>query len=1142
MWTRLGIISLSLSIAAYGQAGRATIQGTVTDGTGAVIAAAAVAVTQVETNTVTQTITSEAGFFTFPTLPVGTYEVRVEAKGFKKASRTGIALRVDDRATVDVALEVGELAETVEVSAQAVLVESSNATLGKVIENQRITSLPLNGRSALSLVVLTPSVRTSAESSSGFGDRGVLVSGFSVNGGPVGRNYITIDGASNVNNRSADVNVNPAVDAVEEFKVQSGTMSAEYGFTLGGVVNMVTKSGTNQFHGTAYEFLRNDKLDARNAFSVVKAPFRYNQYGGSIGGPVIKSKTFFFYNFEQWNFRRQYTIIGTTPTDEQLRGDLSRLADARGVAIPIYDPASTAARPGGGGFVRTPFAGNIIPTNQLDPVAQNILKFYPRPNRPPDNAFTNANNVLLNLGASKDARQMTAKGDHQFSEKNRFSIRYILWNHKDDNASTGTGYFPDKLPRARNDNYTNRNAVVSDTHFFSATKIHDFRFSVVRQHFPFVPASVGTNPASKLGLPASVPDTTLPGINFQGIPTLQNFPSGFGTIHGFLAFHTLQLQDSLTVIKGRHTMKFGVEFRKDLYNIAGCFSCAGSTSFTTRLTGNPQQLAGTGSGYASFLLGTASGASIDQNVGVSYRNASQAYYFQNDWKVSNRLTLNLGLRYDYQSIADERNGGISNFNPYVINTENGLPGRLEFAGLDFDKVQDPDRNDWAPRFGFAYDITGKAKTVIRGGFGIFYPLMGTHRANEAFAALGYRGNTTTYVPPGGNLDLPAFRLREGFPFPVVAPIGNKIGPSAFQSQNQTHVERATRTPYSEQWTLSLQQALPKSMLLELGYSGNHGVKLDGTSYDLNQLDPQYLSLGQGLNESVANPFAGRVAGAFGGATITRRQLLRPFPYYGNIAINRPNLGNSIYHSWLVNVEKRYANGLSFLASFTFGKQISDTITGFGFAGSEQVNLNPQQNGKFDRRRERAIHSTDSAKRFVLSGLYELPFGPGKRFNPGNPVARRIVEGWQFNGILTFQDGLPLGITGANNQAADRPDSTGVSAKLPSSERDATRWFDTTQFVNPALFSFGNVPRLLPDVRGPGQNNLDLSLIKDTRLMERLRLQFRAESFNFFNHVNLLAPNTGFVPGADGRNVSANFGRITRSRDARVVQLGMKLIF
>lgn len=1145
MRVRFVLLGFALSLfagAASAQIDRASVSGTVTDATGAVVVGARITLKHVATGAVFETQTNDLGLYAAPALAVGAYEIAAELAGFKRGVRSGVVLRVADRAAVNFALELGDLVETVEVVGQAPLVESSNATVGKVLDNERIRNLPLNGRSALALVVLTPNVRSHSISPAGFGDRGVLVSAFSVNGGPAGRNYIAIDGANNINNRGADNNVNPAVDAIEEFKVESGTMSAEYGFTLGGVVNMVTKSGSNDFHGSVYEYLRNDALDARNTFAAVKAPFRYNQYGGSLGGPVIRNKTFFFFNFEQWNFRRQYTVLGTTPTAEQWRGDFSKLADARGTAIPIFDPDTTRERPGGGGFLRDPYPNNVIPTNRLDRVALNYAPFYPAPNRTPDNAFTNTNNVLLNLGALKDARQVTARGDHQFSDKNRFSVRYIFWQHLDDQGGTGEGYFPDTIGRVRNDDYRNINASVNDTHFFSSSLIHDFKFSVARQNFTFVPASVGTNPASGLGFPASVPDHTFPQVSFAGLPGIKTFPSGFGTIDGLLGFVTLQLQDNLTWIKGKHNLKFGVELRDNLYSLTGCFSCSGAISFNTRLTGNPQQLSGTGSGLASFLAGAAAGASVDSNVGVSYTAWSQAFFVQDDWKLHPRFTLNLGLRWDYQQWPVERHNGVTNFNINAINEENGLPGRLEFAGIDFGQtVHDPDYNDWNPRLGFAWDVTGKGKTVVRGGYGVYYSLQGTVRANR-FDAKGFRGNVTTYVPPGGNADLPAFRLQEGFPFPVQLPIGAAIGPSAFQSQNQTLLEAGTRTPYSQQYTLTVQQAVPGNMLLEVGYVGNSGTKLDSGSYDWNQLDPRFLELGAALNERVANPYAGLVAGAFGGATIQRRQLLRPFPYYNAINVGVPLLGSSIYHGYIVNLERRYGNGLALLASLTFGKLLSGNHESFGFAGSEQVNILGQQNGKFDRRAERAVHSTDSAKRFVLSGGYELPFGPGKRFQASNSVLSRLIEGWQINGILTLQDGLPVRVFGANNQAADRPNSTGVSAKLPASERTRARWFDTDQFVNPAPFTYGNVSRLLPDVRGPGLAVLDFSAIKNTRLSERLRLEFRAEFFNFLNRTNLLNPNGSFSPGADGRNQSGSFGRVTSARDGRVGQLALRLAF
>jgi hypothetical protein len=390
--------------------------------------------------------------------------------------------------------------------------------------------------------------------------------------------------------------------------------------------------------------------------------------------------------------------------------------------------------------------------------------------------------------------------------------------------------------------------------------------------------------------------------------------------------------------------------------------------------------------------------------------------------------------------------------------------------------------------------------------------------------------------------LPAFQLQDGFPFPVQLPVGNAIGPSAFQSQNHSHSERGTRDSYSQQFTLTIQQAMPSDMLFEAGYVGNSGTKLDAGGYDWNQLDPQHFSLGRALQDRVPNPYQGIVAGAFGGSTIQRRQLLRPYPYYNNIAIQAPNMGSSIYHGFLLNLEKRYARGVAFLSSFTFGKLLSGNHEGFGFAGSEQVNILGLQNGKFNRAAERAIHSTDSGKRFVLSAVYELPFGPGKRLQSSNPVVGKLLGGWQVNSILTLQDGLPIRVFGANNFAADRPNSTGVSAKLPESERSRARWFDTTQFVNPPDFTYGNVGRLLPDVRGPGLAQLDFSAIKNTMLTERVRLEFRAEFFNLLNRTNLLNPNGSFSPGADGFNQSASFGRVTAARDGRVAQLALRLAF
>jgi hypothetical protein len=1126
---------------ASAQMGRATVLGEVTDQTGSVVAGAQIVVRHVESNVEYLVTSTPTGFYTLPDLPVGDYTIQVQMTGFKQAVRSGIMLRVGDRLQVNFQLEVGQVVETVEVIGQVSAVESSNATMGKIVEARQIGSLPLNGRATLALVTLTPNVRFSSTEPAGFGDRGNLSSLISVNGGIVGQNYLALDGVTNSSPRLNDINVNPAVDAVQEFKVESGVMSAEHGFTLGGVVNMVTRSGTNDFHGAAYEYLRNDILDARNTFSASKPPLRYNQYGFAIGGPVVRNKTFFFYNWESYNLRKGYTAVGTTPTAAQWEGDFSTLADRAGVPIPIYDVGTTRPNPSGSGYIRDRFVGNVIPRSRLDPVAVNYQKFYPVPNAPPQDP-ANTNNVVLNLGARTDTMQMTMKGDHHFSSANRMSIRFIPFHHKTDRGADGAFYFPDPVGRARIDDSWNYNLAITDTQFLSPSKFNDLRIGLVRQYFTYRgPSALQENPASSLGYPSSVPDIVIPRLTFQGTPNIQEFPTSPATFNGLIGFYTVQIQDGLTFVINNHTLKFGGEYRNNNYNNNACSTCSGSFVFNTRLTGNPQSLGGTGSGFASFLLGAAASASAQKNVGASYINWSGSGYIQDDWKINRRLTLNLGLRYDYQQKPGERNNGISNFNPFILNPTNGLLGRLEFAGLDFGRtVADEEWNDFGPRFGFAYDITGRGRTVVRGGYGIYQAIQGTHWANR-FSTLGFAGNTTNYVSPEGNADLPALYLRNGFPFPIQEPLGSALGPNAFESQNVGHIESNTRTPYSQQFSLTLQQELPRSILIEAGYVGNKGTMLQTGNYDWNQLDPTYLSLGRSLQDRVPNPLAGRVAGSFGAATIVRQQLLRPYPHYNQVAITRPHLGNSTYHGFIVSAEKRYSKGLSFLASFTFGKLISDSVeAAFSFDGSEQISSLRMQNGKYNRAVERSIHGTDSGKRIVVSGVYELPFGQGKPFPAASSTANKFIGGWQVNGILTMQDGLPLEITGANNFVADRPNSTGVSAKLDNPTRD--RWFNTQAFVNPPDFTFGNVGRLLPDVRGPRLAQTDLSVLKNTAITERFTLQFRAEMFNAFNQTNLFLPDTTFVPGPDRFNQSGSFGRITQSKPARVSQLALRFVF
>jgi hypothetical protein len=1115
------------------------ILGNVTDASGGAVPGANVVIVNTGTNAVSQATTNNEGFFTAPSLAVGAYSVTVEKTGFKKSVRNGITLQVDQRAEVNFRLDVGETTEAIEVTGEAPLVDTSSATVGKVVENRRIADLPLNGRNALALVMLTPGVKSQAgPTNSGFVDRGTALSAISINGGPSSLNSFIIDGGNNNSAYLADINVNPTVDAVQEFKVQSNVMSAEFGFTAGGVINIVTRSGTNTPHGSLYYFVRNDAFDARNAFAATKAPFRYNQYGGTMGGPVVlpklyngRNKSFFFFNYEGWQNRRFQSNILSVPTEAMRAGDFSNLRDATGKQIQIYDPGTTEANPSGSGFVRAPFANNVIPTNRLDPVSLKMLQFYPLPNRAPANAFTNASNWIGQVNEVRHMNQYTVKGDHKISEKNTISGRFMYYKHFNDNGFAGA--LPDPNVRQRLDNYLNYNTTINDTHTFTPSLLNEARISVARQAFPFQAYSYNQDWIAKLGLPASVPEGTLPRVD-NGLP-------GFGAFTvGLRGSTTWQFVDALTKIAGRHTMKFGADIRLQQANNYQREVPSGQFNFAATLTNNPQATAGTGSQMATFLLGAVSSATITRYAGESEKAYSTSFFFQDDWKVSRRLTLNLGLRHDYQPWGTERNHGTSNFDPFAKNPLNNLVGRMEYAGVDYGAT--PLQNihtNFGPRVGFALDAAGNGKTIVRGGYSIYYPQVfyRDYYGNTA----GFANTTTSYNPPGGNANLPAFQFKDGLPTPAVEPLGSKLGPSFLLGQGVNWDQGDGKVPMSQQWTVSLQRVLPGRWMVDAAYTANKANNLAASGYDYNQLDPQYNSLGLALQDQVPNPYAGLVPGSLGGPTISRSQSLKPYPYYTAVTVRLPHLGSSIYHALLFTAERRLSNGVAVLASYTFGKLISDSaIVPSNFGAVEVGSDNGYQNGKYNRRAERSVDPTDVSQRLVLSGIVELPFGKGKRWSFHNPLVSRLTGGWQLNLISTIQSGLPLAVRGASNNLANRPNSTGVSAKL--SNRTPEHWFDTAQFVNPPNFTYGNVGRVLPDVRGPGIVDFDLSAIKDTSISERLKLQFRAEAFNFVNHTNLGNPNVSFSAGANGLNNSSTFGVITSARDPRIMQFGMKLIF
>ena len=1124
-----------------------------TDNAGASIQGVVVTAKNVQTGVETKSVSADNGFYTITALIPGPYEIAVSKPGFRAIARSNVQLNVAQIARIDFTMEVGNVQETVSVTDAAPLLEVDNPEVGTVIDNKQILDLPLNGRNPYQLTELAPGVAPQGGfyTPRAFGEQ-TFQSNFKINGGVSLSNEIMINGTTNVVAGQGNLAYTPPVDAVQEFKVLTTNFSAEYGRTGGGVVNLVTKSGTNKLHGSAYEFHRNDELDANNFFnnrsSVRKQPFVYNNFGFSAGGPVFlprfgeggrawsdgRNKTFWFFAYEGLRVRQSFTVLARVPTALEKAGDFSQTRDRTGAPVVIYNPYTS--RQVGGVWTRDPFPGNRIPANLLDPVALKVASFYAEPNLAFDPS--GVNNFIANPRAANDFATTLARVDHSFSPNNKFFVEYG-WDKAVNSggnafgniASNGTGQVSSS---------PDQHVSIQDTHTFGPRTLLTLRYGFARNAVDRSPNSVGMD-LTTLGFPAG----------FNNALRERRFPlfliTGYSTVgNGAFARYTLgsdvhSINGSLMRIIGNHTLTFGFDGRAYRYNSFTGWITSGQLSFGPNFTQGPNALvssATAGSGFASFLLGTGSGF-IGVLPPISYNVYHYAPFVQDNFRLTRRLMLNIGLRYGYESPRKERFNRQSFFDPAIPNPvgqQAGIPdlkGALRFAGADGapEGWSRPDRNNFAPRFGFAWNVT--PKTVVRGGYGItFLPNQASRNCcgagQDGFSAFTQFFSSTNGVQPNANF------LRDPFPTGLVNPPGSSLGLRTFLGGNFVGHIWDERVPYSQYYNLNVQRQLPGNFLVEAYYVGTRGVALPLT-LQANQLDPKYLSQGTALLEQVPNPFFGVIqTGVYSQRTIQRSRLLRPYPQFDGITNPWFQVGSSTYHGFAARVEKRLSNELFLMASFTGAKLISNTYSDKDFTGDVQA---PIQNN-YDLRGERSLDPQDISRIFNLNAIYHLPFGKGRRWLKSAPGAvQQALGGWRVTGIYRYLSGTPLAVrlnvnnTNSFNGAA-RPHLVG-DANLPDSERGINRWFNTGAFVIPPPFTFGTAPRTLPNARGPSLTQLDFSTLKNFDLTERMRLEFRAEFFNFTNHP--VFGNPGIFMG------TPQFGVISNQRNIpRQIQFGLKL--
>lgn len=1133
----LAVCLLLLGFAAPAQEFRGTLAGRIVDQQGGVVPHVKVIATQKDTGSKFQTASGGDGEYSLPFLPPGAYTVEAEVSGFKRYVNPNIRVSTNERQQLDIAMEIGQIEQTVSITAEAAMVETSTASTGQVITTRQIENMPMNGRTPLLLAQLSFGVTPNSDPkfSRPFDNSGP--SDFSMGGAPNRSNELLLDGSPDTT-RNSRVAYNPPVDAVQEMKVETFQTDAAYGHTGGGTVNVVLKSGTNTVHGTAYDFNQVSALAATPYFtnrSGQKKPVsNFNQWGVNGGGPLWVPKVFDGRNRVFWYFAYEgirdsfpEPLTSTVPTAAERNGDFSELLRV-GANYQFYDPLTGVRE--GSRVRRQPFPNNVLPANRLSGIAKNYLQFYPPPNQQGRN--DGRDNYLANSLRTDRFDSELGRLDFNLSDKHKF-----FWNFRHNDRiehrsnrfkNIGTGNFLGRI---------NWGTMLDDVYMFSPTVVLNTRLNWTR----FTESNTRTSNGydfTQLGFPkylaAASARMLLPRIDLD---QFQDLSDSGGDVTPFDIF---QIFASVTKVHGTHLLKFGTDIREYRESSASYGNSSGSYEFRADLVRGPldnSPAAPLGMDFASFMLGYPTGGSFDVN---SFRTVQAKYFalfLQDDYRVRPNLTLNLGIRYERDLPTSERfNRSVNGFDfsaaspiakdalaAYAARPVAGLPadqfkvnGGLLFAGPGSTSLYSTKAAYFSPRFGFAWTPRGRTGTVVRGGFGAFVAPIAVNGWNQT----GYSQSTPIL---GASLTgglRPTSTLEDPFPQGIQQPTGSSLGLATYLGRSVTFYNTEPKNPYSLRWNFGVQRQITSSMVAELGYTGNHSVHLP-VDQQLDYVPARYLSTLpvrdqatiDRLTANVANPFANLLPGTgSNGATIGFSQLLRAHPQFTGVTRQGTNDGSSFFHALMVRLEKRFSHGIQFLANYQFARTLE-----------KMARLND-----FDAPYKRAA-DVDRPHRFVTSASWDLPVGRGKALAGGaNAVLDRIVGGWVLNGIYSFESGAPAG---------DWGNVIYYGGPLHWNARGVDRAFDVTQFNRASNQQLANNVRTFPHkfaaLRQDRTNNIDFSILKNTAIKERVSLQYRAEFFNGFNHAAFATPQLGAT--------GSNFGTITGVRNLeRHIQMGLRL--